>query len=86
MATIYSDFTASVTEFKARPRQTVEAAGGKPVAVLSHNEPIFYAVPTDLFEQIADILDDYALAEIVRERLKNPDIVRVTLDELYDGK
>lgn len=82
MPVIYSDFTASITEFKARPKQTVAAAGGKPVAVLSHNEPAFYAVPSALFERIADLLDDYALAEIVRERMKNPSFTEVPLAEL----
>jgi hypothetical protein len=35
-----------------------------------------------LFEKIADILDDYEMAELVQARLADPKIVDVSIDDL----
>ncbi len=82
MDTIYADQTISISDFKTSPAQTVELAEGRPVAVLVHNKPAFYAVPSSLFEKIADILDDFEIAEAVQERLANPQLVDVSLEDL----
>jgi PHD/YefM family antitoxin component YafN of YafNO toxin-antitoxin module len=44
---------------------------GAPVVILHHDEPAFYAVPTDVYEMLLDKLDDIELAAMVREREKN---------------
>ena len=82
METIFADHTVSISTFKASPAKVVKDAADKPLAVLSHNKPAFYALSPKLFEQIADILDDFELAEIVRARLANPKIVEVSIDDL----
>lgn len=82
METIYADRTVSISAFKASPGKSIENAKDKPLAVLAHNKPVFYALSAKLFEQIADILDDYELAEIVRARLADPETVEVSLDDL----
>ena len=82
METIFADHTVSISEFKARPAKTVEAAADKPLAVLSHNKPIFYALSAKLFEKIADILDDYEMAELVQARLADPKFIEVSIDDL----
>ena len=82
METIFADHTVSISEFKARPANTVEAAADKPLAVLSHNKPIFYAMSAKLFEKIVNILDDYEMAELVQARLAEPKIVEVSIDDL----
>ena len=82
METIFTDQTVSISDFKARPVKIFEDAAGKPLAVLSHNKPVFYAVSAKLFERIADILDDYEMAEVVQARLADPKIVKVSIDDL----
>lgn len=82
MQTIYTDRTVSISEFKQNPTKAVAAADGKPLAVLKNNKPGFYAVPSDLFEQIADILDDLVIADVVRQRMARGKFVPVKLEEL----
>lgn len=82
METIFADYTVSISDFKARPAQTVEDAADKPLAVLSHNKPVFYAMSAKLFEKITDILDDYEMTKIVQARLADPRIVDVSIDDL----
>jgi antitoxin StbD len=50
--------------------------------VLINNKPAFYAVPSALFEKIADILDDVMIAETVRERVAEGEFVDVELADL----
>ena len=82
METIFADHTVSISDFKARPTKIVQDAAGKPLAVLAHHKPVFYALSTKLFERIADILDDYEMAELVQTRLADPRVVDVSIDDL----
>lgn len=56
--TILSDTSASVSELKKNPMATVNAGLGYPVAILNRNQPAFYCVPAELYEQMLDALDD----------------------------
>lgn len=56
--TILSETTASVSELKKNPMVTVNAGLGYPVAILNRNQPAFYCVPAELYEQMLDALDD----------------------------
>ena len=78
---ILTDCAISISELKTNPMQAVASADGEAVAVLNRNKPAFYAVPTDVFEQILERLDDMALAEIVKNR-KSEKSVEVSIDEL----
>lgn len=82
MENIYADRTISITEFKTSPAKKVSEAQGRPVAVLVNNRPEFYAVPSELFEKIADLMDDIAIAETVKEREEMGGFISVSLDEL----
>lgn len=72
---------ASITELKKNPMGTVAAGMGGAVAILNRNEPAFYCVPADRYEEMLDALDDIELTRIVEER-KNGPFVKVSLDEL----
>ena len=72
--------TASITDLKRNPMQIADA--NEPVAILNHNKPAFYCVPTQEWEAIQEYLDDLALLDIAKKRLKQGDRVKVSLDEL----
>ncbi|KOA68913.1 type II toxin-antitoxin system Phd/YefM family antitoxin [Pantoea sp. CFSAN033090] len=78
---ILSDTSASVSELKKNPMATVNAGDGYPVAILNRNQPAFYCVPAELYEQMLDALDDQELVKLVRERSKQP-LIDVDLDAL----
>ena len=65
---ILSDTSASVSELKKNPMATVNAGDGYPVAILNRNQPAFYCVPAELYEQMLDALDDQELVKLVSER------------------
>ena len=69
---ILSDTSASVSELKKNPMATVNAGDGYPVAILNRNQPAFYCVPAELYEQMLDALDDQELAKLVHERSNQP--------------
>ncbi|MNG72822.1 Antitoxin YafN [compost metagenome] len=78
---ILSDTSASISELKKNPMQTVDAGDGFPVAILNRNQPAFYCVPAALYEQMLDALDDQELVRLVNER-RNETLVDVDLDLL----
>ncbi|MXP50131.1 type II toxin-antitoxin system Phd/YefM family antitoxin [Pantoea sp. Eser] len=65
---ILSDTSASVSELKKNPMATVKAGEGFPVAILNRNQPAFYCVPAELYEQMLDALDDHELVKLVNQR------------------
>ncbi|MEK9495471.1 type II toxin-antitoxin system Phd/YefM family antitoxin [Photorhabdus sp. P32] len=65
---ILSDISASISELKKNPMATVNAGAGYPVAILNRNQPVFYCIPAELYEQILDTLDDQELIRLVNER------------------
>jgi antitoxin StbD len=83
MTQILSNYSASISELKKSPSSLIEEAGGEAVAILNHNKPSAYLVPSALYESMMDIIDDYYLAQQVRERLSDGDEgIKVELDEL----
>ncbi|MCW7762811.1 type II toxin-antitoxin system Phd/YefM family antitoxin [Photorhabdus luminescens] len=76
---ILSDISASVSELKKNPMATVNAGAGYPVAILNRNQPVFYCIPAELYEQILDTLDDQELIRLVNER-RGQALVDVDLD------
>lgn len=69
---ILSDTSASVSELKKNPMETVRAGDGFPVAILNRNQPAFYCVPAELFEKMLDAMDDQELVKLVSERSNQP--------------
>jgi antitoxin StbD len=84
MQQIYANYTASITELKKSPTKLLEMSNNEPIAILNHNKPNAYMVPSDMFEKMVDIIDDYYLAQDVKDRLnyKDDELIEVNLDEL----
>ena len=83
MQPILANYTASITELKKSPTQLLKDAGNEAVAILNHNVPSAYLVPSDLYEKMMDVMDDYYLSKIVDERLNDgEEPIRVQLDDL----
>ena len=78
---ILADISAGISELKKNPMGVIQQAGGEPVAILNRNQPVFYAVPAEAYEQILDRLEDLELAEIVEAR-KDQEEVEINIDEL----
>ena len=79
--TILTSISASVTELKKDPMNTVAAGEGFPIAILNRNEPVFYCVPTKAYEALIDKLEDLELNAIADAR-KGQKKVRVSINEL----
>ena len=71
---ILSNLAASITDLKKHPMATVMSGEGESLAILNRNEPVFYCVPTKMYEAMMDVLEDVQLAEIVRERAHEEEI------------
>ncbi|KXS51743.1 MAG: hypothetical protein AWU57_3872 [Marinobacter sp. T13-3] len=78
---IFSEVTASISEFKKNPMAVVDSGGGSPVAVLNRNKPAFYCVPAAVYEAMLDRMDDHELVVLVKDRSAEPTI-RIALNEL----
>ena len=68
METILSQFSASISELKRNPTALLKEAEGSPIAILNHNRPTAYLVPTELYETMMEIIEDYELGLLVKER------------------
>ena len=84
MQPILANYTASITELKKSPTQLLKDAGDEAVAILNHNVASAYLVPSSLYEKMIDVIDDYHLSQIVKERLnyKEEDLIEVNIDDL----
>ncbi|QOR61304.1 type II toxin-antitoxin system Phd/YefM family antitoxin [Sulfurovum sp. ST-21] len=83
MTQILANYTASISELKKSPSSVIEEANGETVAILNHNKPSAYLVPSDVYENMMDILDDYYLMKEVEERLNDGQKpIKVNIDEL----
>jgi antitoxin StbD len=84
MQAILANYTASITELKKSPTQILEQAGNEAVAILNHNVASAYLVPSELYEKMMNIVDDYYLSKEVEEALnyKEDDLVEVNIDDL----
>jgi len=83
MKTILANYTASITELKKSPTKLLEEAGNEPIAILNHNTPSAYLIPSAYYEKIMDIVDDYYLAQEVKERLNDEEeAISVNVDSL----
>ena len=83
MDTLLAEASVGITELKKNPSAVIRNAGNAPVVILHHNRPTAYLVPIRRYEAMMDMLDDLALAEIVKERLNHPDDAEeVSVEEL----
>ena len=83
MELILSKFSASISELKKNPTALLTQADGEPVTILNRNRPTAYLVPADIYETMLNLLEDYELGQLVRERqAEKKDVVDVNIDEL----
>jgi antitoxin StbD len=61
--------------------KVASSAYGDPVAILNRNEPAFYCVPAEIYENMMDRLEDLELLQLVKER-QGEESVSVNLDDL----
>ncbi len=83
MENILANYSVSISELKKSPSAILKDAGDEAVAVLNHNVPSAYLVPSKTYEKLLEIVDAYELELEVKKRLsedKKP--IEVSLDEL----
>lgn len=78
---IFANYTASISDLKKQPMATMNATHGAPLAVLNHNEPVFYCIPSKLYEKMLEAIDDAHLIKLVRER-ENDKAFEVSIDDI----
>jgi len=78
---ILADVAASISDLKANPMKVASSAYGEPVAILNRNQPAFYCVPAEVYEQLMDKIEDLELLQIVHER-QNEESITVNIDDL----
>ena len=83
MEIIMSRFSASISELKKNPTALLRQADGESIAILNHNRPTAYLVPAGVYEYMLEVMEDYELGQIVRQRLaENEQAIAVGIDEL----
>ncbi len=78
---IHSSYVASISDLKRNPMHTVEQAHGEAVAILNHNQPVFYCIPAKTYEALLEHLDDQSLIELVALR-ENEREIHVAIDDI----
>ena len=83
MRQVLADCSASISELKKNPTALLNNSEGSPIAILNHNKPAAYLIPAETYEWMVELIDDYQLAKLVEERLKDKDqAVEVNIDDL----
>lgn len=83
MEMILSQLSASISELKKNPTALLKQADGAPIAILNHNRPTAYLIPAEMYETLLELIEDYDLGRIVRERQpEKVDAVDVDINEL----
>jgi len=83
MRQVLASCSASISELKKNPSALLSAAEGAPIAILNHNTPAAYFVPAETYEWLMERLEDFELAQIVRERShEKQEAIEVTIDDL----
>ena len=78
---IHSRFVASVSDLKKNPMQVVNNGFGEAVAILNRNNPAFYCVPADMYEQMMDLIEDKELLKLAKQVEDEPNI-KVSINDL----
>lgn len=65
MQVVRAKIGASISELKKSPTDIINKAGNQAVSILNHNVPTAYLIPTALYHQMLDIIDEYELSKEV---------------------
>jgi len=84
MTRILANYTTSISELKKSPSSVIENANGETVAILNHNRPSAYLVPSEVYEKMMEILDEYYLIQKVKERLDYKESDLIDINNTYD--
>jgi hypothetical protein len=83
MDKMLTDHKVSLVEFIRHPNKVMSACGGQPITVISSGRPLFYALPPALFYGMLELIEDYELSELARQRLGTEgDITYLEIDEI----
>ena len=63
MRSIYAEKSVSISELKRSPSGVIKKAGKEAIAVLNHNVPNAYIVPSETYEKLMRLLDDCILSK-----------------------
>lgn len=81
--TIHTNYTTSISELKKSPTAVLDMANGEAIAILNHNKPSAYLVPSDLYEKLIEIAQDALLAKEVKSVLQSGEKpIKVSLSDL----
>ncbi len=83
MENILANYSVSISELKKSPSAILNEAGDEAVAVLNHNVPSAYLVPSKTYEKLLDIVEAYEFEKLVKRRLQEDETpIEVSLDTL----
>lgn len=78
---IHSRFVASISDLKKNPMEVVNNGFGEAVAILNRNNPAFYCVPAEMYEQLMDLIEDRELLKLA-EQVDTEKTVKVSISDL----
>lgn len=83
MEQVHASLSTSISEFKKNPSAILAQANGETIALLNHNKPTAYIVPTKTYEILLEALENQELLELAESRMKEKDkAIRVNLEDL----
>lgn len=83
MQVVRASLSASISELKKSPTDIINKANNQAISILNHNVPTAYLVPTALYHQMLDIIDEYNLSkEVAMAKKSKQKPIKVSIDEL----
>lgn len=83
MEHVYSNLSASISEFKKNPSALLAQADGETIALLNHNKAAAYLVPAETYEAMLEAIENIELLELATTRLKESSkSIRIKLEDL----
>lgn len=68
---VLAPVTATVSELQESPMKILQKGEGQPVAVLDGNQPAFYLVPPEIYEQLVELAYDQEMNSVADARLSD---------------
>lgn len=54
---VFADVVATLAELRNNPKAIIESAQGMPLAVTENDEPIFYCIPAQAWEDLVQMFE-----------------------------
>jgi len=83
MTQLLANYAVTISELKKSPTKIIKETN-EPVAILNHNKPTAYLIPSEIYENILNLIEDYELSKIVKDRIpyNKDELIEVNIDEL----